>query len=751
MMINFTPIVIAIALGGLILANSAFGKTCTQQVRDHRSGKTITMQVDCAPEKPITPTRTYRSKPSSESAKPPRQKNIVVTAPPKNSKSHLKMIALENRASLPNKIATVRRDTGRGIYKTTTIIIADEIDLGKNTYSTLDRSSPRNIIIVANKLTLNDKVEFDLSGRNYDHKSQFGLDLNDRSGGDLLILTNELICGDNGKLEFRSNGGASNPKTIVRDKRAGAIKKTGQYRVEESGRKGKLIIAANQLKIGNKLVEDEHQWTDNCLVPTVGEATYFYESMKNAITAIEQENAAPHGYAKSLWAGHLPITLWARHAVSKWVLKMLDDATLDMSRMTLSDSRIDAVRQLKKITALISEQPPMLNTDNILLQERIDKLLPLRAQYGDVVWFENISIDVPGSIPRQLMIFTNGDDLLTRVAPTELLVRPRLFSDQKMLGQIRFDDQDANRIHLEFEFSLSIDPLVASLLNEALTAKGEVFKGGFNDWVLTPRQIESKGIIASKVDLEPNNQGGRISLTIDAGSLGLILAQLSARTGIPLVFDWQFQKDTRISGMWSGVNLSLLRRTSSPLVINPDGTVTNYGNVKLSIEYVKITSDRFKSFVTSIMVPSGETVSLPADLGTSFQIPPQAVSFDGLDPYTVRSKFQIINGGEWVDKVTVTNLLGYDENRGGQLRFVEFKLRYKTLKGEMVSAITKLSPTGAQGDETTISFLHEPLSDRQIILSGTAFYEGGSFQTLTEKVFTDLSIKISSDLLPNKD
>ncbi len=79
---------------------------------------------------------------------------------------------------------------------------------------------------------------------------------------------------------------------------------------------------------------------------------------------------------------------------------------------------------------------------------------------------------------------------------------------------------------------------------------------------------------------------------------------------------------------------------------------------------------------------------------------------------------------------------------------MEVNLHYLTSSGELTKGPFKLSPTGSDGDNILVPFLHEPLSKRQILITGTVFYEGGSTQKLIERTFDHLSIKISSELLP---
>jgi hypothetical protein len=154
-------------------------------------------------------------------------------------------------------------------------------------------------------------------------------------------------------------------------------------------------------------------------------------------------------------------------------------------------------------------------------------------------------------------------------------------------------------------------------------------------------------------------------------------------------------------------------------------------------------------------VSAGAPVALPlpADIASDrVSIPPEAVVYTGLDPSAIEENFFIINGEGFIENITVTNLLGHNEDRGGALELVEIKLVYQVGEGKNQYRVQagpyRLATRGALGSEKKVTFL-KPISGKRVILiSGMAFYEGGSRQTISTRTISDPFIKITEDMLP---
>ena len=123
-----------------------------------------------------------------------------------------------------------------------------------------------------------------------------------------------------------------------------------------------------------------------------------------------------------------------------------------------------------------------------------------------------------------------------------------------------------------------------------------------------------------------------------------------------------------------------------------------------------------------------------------------------MDPFRFERDFHIVNGEELVEQITLTNRLGLDPDRGGALEYVEVDLTYivddEDSSYEVPAGPYRLSSRETTGSEITVSFLKPQRALRQILVSGTAYYENNSSQTLTTTTFSDLTIKITEAMLP---
>ena len=622
-----------------------YTKTCKVRVTDHQTGKSFVRTEECK-----SPPRK-NNKVKSKVNKKVKKKTVVRMH--EKPDDYLSFTNLINRLTLPEKIVQKKRDVRNGPYKSTGIIIGDELNLGNHSYSVAKQTTPRNLIIVAKKIKLDETVEFDLTGRDFNGSARTGYDLNDRSGGDLLLIVDEFDCGINGLVKFKSHGGNGPTKYKVRTKTKYAVSSNAKRKSSRKlkGNNGRLIIASNKIKMDGVVVENMEQFSSQCLSTSKEntEKVEFYNEIKLAIKSIEQKNLAPHGYSPQYHGGKLPVTHWVRYAISKWITFLLDDLVLDIDKATFTEDRKTAVKLLRQSSQLVASDFPVVEGDDEFYKAIMNKLLPLRKRYSKLIWPDQRSINIPDSIPYQALLFTDGKNLETRSAPTDVLIVPRRYNNQSMLGQITFDDKDANLVRLEFDFEFSIDPMINAQIKSTLINENIDYAGLFNDWVLTPVELKSEGIISSSVQLSANNRGGTVSITINAQHLGLILAKLTSRTGIALSFNWHLRNKMDVKGLWSGVHLSFTKQTYSPIKIEPDGYVSNVDLNSVSVEYVQLDNERYQFFSSAIIVPPGKQVKLPIKKVTSTPsviIPPHAVYRHALDPFKIRSKFKIINGDE---------------------------------------------------------------------------------------------------------
>ena len=380
------------------------------------------------------------------------------------------------------------------------------------------------------------------------------------------------------------------------------------------------------------------------------------------------------------------------------------------------------------------------------------ELRELTRDLEDTLWVDTVSVETPGGIPRKLPVFTEGRNLEARLAPTGALIQPKEVDGRRVAGVMTFDPEKPKEMDLVLRVKLTVDPVLEARAARKLEERGEDYGGVFSAWELSPQPIEAKGILDSEIQVNPSQTGARIRLTLDPDLSTLVLANLSDRAGLPLELDWQYAEDKNKEGtLEQGV--SLLRRIDPEIELDHEGRATNTGDKELTVGYLQLAEDRFELFTEGQEVPPGETVELPVPDAVDLRearVPAEAVEYTGTDPYRFGRDFQVVNGEGVVETISVANRLGHDERRGGGLEYVEIDLQYRNGEGAKAGPY-ELAPVGARGDEIEVSFVKTGPGTREVEVSGTAYYEGGSRQTLEPTTFSTLSIKITEDLLPTLD
>jgi hypothetical protein len=452
------------------------------------------------------------------------------------------------------------------------------------------------------------------------------------------------------------------------------------------------------------------------------------------------------------------ITLVPQHgafAVSRWVIGLLEKLSAEINSAVLREDRAALIRLFRRVNELVQmDKYPIIAQDLESYRALTESLTAAKRQNLSALWTHPVTVHPPGTVPRALDVFIEARDLQSTLAPTEALVRRRSVGGRRVLGLLEFHPERPEEIVLTAEVELTVDPWLASLATTELARADEEYAGVFTNWLLQPRAIMDVGIKASKIEVVTPTVL-RVSLTLDTQSASLVLFKLASSGGLPLHFDWEYRHDREITGEWVGPTFSLLRRTDPDLALMADGRVTNTSRTALTLEYVRLGADHFHPLQPALTIAPGMTVALPLPQGTNpstVGIPPEAVVDSGIDPFNLDDHFFILNGAQFLETLTVTNLLGPDDRRGGALDFVEVHLVYLGGADGGASDVSagpyRLAPRGALGSETTVSFLKSRQGDRRMRLSGTAVYAGGSLQTLTPKTVSELTVKITEDMLP---
>lgn len=651
------------------------------------------------------------------------------------------------RESAPDEISEPPRLGTRSrnvIPQPLTVVLAGTLELGGNAYGR--RNAPKNVLLIADRLRLTDRVRFRLrAGR---RSSLLG-----RSGGHLALFAREIVCEEGGRLVFES---------------------TSRF---GDGHGGDLVLAAERYLLGDRQVTGEVFADSGCIEVHLSGGTpsakqreagmsagepgrvRLFDHLAEAASELEKDDLEHYGYG-----GHQPvISRFARYALSKWVVEILPEAIADVHEAEITESRAEAVRALRRAGALIdSSRFPVVRAELAredgldaeaaydTYHDRMRELRELTRDLEDTLWEDTVSVEMPGGIPRELRVFTEGGNLEARLAPTGALIQPKEVDGRRVAGVMTFDPENPNEMDLVLRVELTVDPLLEARAARKLEERGEDYGGVFSNWELSPRPIEAQGVLDSEIDMFSSKRGARIRLTLDPDLSTLVLADLSDRAGLPLKLDWRYAEDQDQEGTLD-VAVSLLRRVDPEIELDREGRVANTGDTELTVGYVQLADDRFEPFSDGVTVPPGETVELPVSDAVDLRearVPAEAVEYTGTDPYRFGQEFQVVNGEGVVETISVANRLGHDPRRGGGLKYVEIDLEYRN-GGEGTSVGPyRLAPVGADGDQVQVSFVKTGPGTREVEVSGTAYYEGGSRQTLDPATFDTLSIKITEEMLP---
>ncbi|MEM9555840.1 MAG: hypothetical protein AAGC60_16415 [Acidobacteriota bacterium] len=668
-----------------------------------------------------------------------------------------------DRDTLP---ATLPRRSERAgsVHKSVTVILAGDLTLGDATYRFAARQIARHVILVADRLRLAGTTVFDLSGRALDARRRLGMDLLDRSGGDLVIAARDLVVEDGGRLVLRSAGGRGPHQVNIRDHRKDGVRPGTPGPRHGGGHGGDLVLAARRVTVGDRPVDatrsDEsiRETLDGLVVldappggagpglPT-GEPGRLLlpPSFEAAVAELEERTLRRYGFA----FGMPPVSRWARRATSEWLLASLERAIARLRLAALGGDPREGVSALSHAVGLARDGAPLREQDRTAFGEHLDDLTALADRFDDALAVETITVQAPSGLPRRLQVLTAGDDLTPRLAPTELLLRTRHADGRALLGLLALDAAHPEIVRLELEAQLTLDPWLAH--------RAGAPEQPFDDWTLVARPLVADGIVTSRMDVGPSGLV-RVVLELDAARAGLVLARLASSAGLPLIFDWRSTRDREISGVWQGPALSLTRRLARPVTATPDGlqrrpsgtdsTDGSADDARLSVAYVALANGGFVALDPAPTLEPGASVPLPAaitDLGEFEDTVPPDVPAEALvwstDVDRPGQIFQVPRGDDLVTTVTIENLLSHDAVLGGLL-FVEVEL----VHGDTTVGPYRLAPARAVGDRVEVSLLAVDGDARRLRVRGAAHYEGGSRESF-DFVSDDLVVKITDQRL----
>jgi hypothetical protein len=279
----------------------------------------------------------------------------------------------------------------------------------------------------------------------------------------------------------------------------------------------------------------------------------------------------------------------------------------------------------------------------------------------------------------------------------------------------------------------------------------------FTGWHLQARPIEEIGVNESRISVLPGGQRMRVRLVIDGRKAGAVFWKLFSGDGIPLVYDWEYRAGDGkpvTSGTWAGPTLSLARRERHEARIE-NGSIRNSGEAPVVIEYVGLGPTEFFALARAISLAPGDSsplseAGLPPDANVDgLWIPPHAV-LTMLDPLDVERSFSLLNGDQFIQHITITNLLAaHDEQLGGALEYVEVfaTVGEEASRDEGRLGPFRLSAAHTTGSEVRVPVLRVGPREDRVTIWGAAFYENGSCQSLPPTTLDTWDVKLTTSML----
>lgn len=433
----------------------------------------------------------------------------------------------------------------------------------------------------------------------------------------------------------------------------------------------------------------------------------------------------------------------ARLALSRWTVAALQRLR---GRILDADAAEDYATLVQLFVRYAAFAPPA--DLHPRMREEYDELRAELNKYrGEVllpVFARPIEVTPPAGVAQRLHVFTESSPFRQTLAPTHLLASGIDFEGRKVLGLLEYDPNRPDEITIEVELELTVDPWLAALAAAHLRAEGEAVEGMFSGWTLKARPIEEIGVKESRVTALPGGRRMRVRLVLEGQKAGTMFWNLFSGTGIPLTYDWEFRGGSNqpvTNGTWSGPTLSFARRAAHTLRVE-GGRVRNDGPAPVLIEYVALGETKFVGLARAVRIEAGHAVDLKelgvAVDGSTVWIPPQAV-ITTLDPREIERAFYVVNGQQFIQHVTLTNLLpAYDSPSGGALHYVEVFVAIGA--GAQADATKRAGPfrlSAAQttGSEIRLPFLRPGKGSERITVWGAAHYDNGGCQTIVATTF----------------
>lgn len=560
-----------------------------------------------------------------------------------------------------------------------------------------------------------------------------------KDGGTLVLLARRLIVGDAGRLTFHAESytvaneipsyrltdipTAGRPPQKEFDKLIAGAMNEARKRYPEHG--GDLYVIAERIEVPG-VERDDFERSREAFLKLVT-ANLKGEKRDGKVLVVQKKD----GFAS--WM--------SRELLESWVearIRLVHGRILESLRTNDQRKFAEAVRQYRSIP-----ESDVLSEDS---KRRITEIQAI-VEPRDVLIRRTLALR-QGGLPRSIDVVRRGTSLENFALPTNLFVQPNTVRGRKIVGLIQLDSKDEGRVRLSFDVALAVDPWLEQLATRSLAETQETLAGVFDDWDLRggdpPDGVEEIRVTSAGV--------GRFQCTIvaDREAADFVLFRLSSRNGLPIRLRYEARGQSGLRGELL-LPLSLARRTENDLLL-AGGMAKNQGKRTITIEYIRA-GDVFLPLFPALAVAPDATVTIPLLAGADsarLSIPPSGVVYADLDPGSL-DEFLVIKPEDLIGTVTVTNLLGADQARGGTLFYVEVKLSYLVDGVDAGQAPSsgpvRLSPWPAMGSERRLTFIKPRRGRERVRIEGKAVYENGE-QAIGPRTLDGTSVRITEDLLP---
>jgi hypothetical protein len=682
----------------------------------------------------------------------------------------------------------------RGQYPTT-VVLADDIDLSNRTYDVRFSTAPQNIVILANTIRLRNEVVFNLNPDPAYVSSGTGVQ---RSGGTLVLLARTMRFEDGAAIRF--NGSAA-PDVF------------GRYYASDGSRNGSVFISTERLELAPSVRSQAiTKLSRQMPTPTLGAvgqlltsdaraallrniaSAYSEESMRDAITKLvnsksrvdveltdissylntkaadnllerEPGKAVIEAFLMTSFDSPLPLrgsimasTSWEnlydnfmplRQAISRWSVRWYQQQLARGTTALLRNERA----QLYEIFESIERFPTreIDGEDIVKYNDAASRLIDLKQRAQLALYTKAVTTSVGGA-DVTIDAFGERNSTRLRIMPTNVLIKTITYNTQQYVGITSFDPTAPQELTFYVTADLSIDPRVASAVNNTLTQRGQILEGQFLQWrVKTATFGEVPGLVSDKSSIAIQGTHLRAKVVLSTDGLGVLgLATFTNRPGIPFSVIWEYLDDPAYTGTLSNLWLSRATR-SSPNITLSNNMVHNNEKRTVSVRFVKTGNATFYTYGTQLpTVSPGQDVTLPLPQGINprnISLPPEAIEVT----YTTANDFAdfySLHGEQLVEEVRIKNEIASTSGRGASLSYLELVVKNSGDESglDQVSTI-RLAPSGLPGDEQSSWFIRPRQSPTNITIEGRAVYADNSMILLKKKAFTLPVIHVTGDLL----